>query len=238
MAQNQNDPFWIQKRLMGWLGLQDPLVLDIGANKGQTIQNYRHILPRCRIHAFEPTPGVFRDLNQAFGETPGVTLYRAAVVEYPGPVRFYVNSMTSTNSTLPRPKRDRRYFPTRSKHVTSPEVPGIRLDDFWAQKVFPAPDIIKLDIQGGELPALRGAVKLLDEARPGVICTEVQFIPLYEGATNYHDLANFLRARGYGLYNLTGLHRSANAGQLTYGDAIFVSDHFRKTVLDPRPQEP
>ena len=51
-------------------------------------------------------------------------------------------------------------------HETSIEVTGISLDDFVYKDGNQAPDVIKMDIEGGEVLAFEGMTRLLVEARP------------------------------------------------------------------------
>jgi hypothetical protein len=94
-----------------------------------------------------------------------------------------------------------------------------------------------MDIQGGELGALRGARGLLERGAIRVIFTEAMFVPHYEGAPLYHDLAAYLAGFGYSLYDLF-LAAHGNNGQLRYGDAIFVSARTRREVVDQQAPEP
>ena len=52
------------------------------------------------------------------------------------------------------------------------EVPVVALDDFFAEQGF-LPDLVKMDIQGGEWLALRGMTRLLAARKPLAILTEI-----------------------------------------------------------------
>jgi FkbM family methyltransferase len=47
-------------------------------------------------------------------------------------------------------------------------VPTVSLD--WLLDRFPAPSFVKIDVEGGELAVLKGASRLLSEARPAILC--------------------------------------------------------------------
>ncbi|MBV8586836.1 MAG: FkbM family methyltransferase, partial [Verrucomicrobia bacterium] len=88
-------------------------------------------------------------------------------------------------------------------------------------------DFLKLDIQGFELQALRGAESVLD--RTNVIHCEVEFAPMYAGVALFSEIELHLRQRGFELVDLVHEARSpycagsgtATADQLIWGDAVF-----------------
>ena len=56
--------------------------------------------------------------------------------------------------------------------VRASKVGVVRLDDFVYKQKHPAPDLIKIDVEGYEVMVLKGAEKILREKRPWVICEE------------------------------------------------------------------
>jgi hypothetical protein len=79
-----------------------------------------------------------------------------------------------------------------------------------------------MDIQGGELDALRGAQRLLEGHRIDVIVSEAMFVPHYEGAPLAWQQWALLASHGYTLF---GYFEQvwASKGQMRFGDAIFLS---------------
>jgi hypothetical protein len=92
------------------------------------------------------------------------------------------------------------------------------LDGLVASGEVRAPDLIKLDVQGYELEALRGAAKALRSAT-AVIC-EVSFRRLYENQALFPDVLAFLGEQGF---QLRAFGSSLNPGEaLVQADALFV----------------
>src|SRR4051812_28059859 len=60
-------------------GKADPLVFDVGANTGQTIELMRSTFPRPRIFSFEPSPKSFDSLRAKYGLDKSITLENAAL---------------------------------------------------------------------------------------------------------------------------------------------------------------
>ena len=76
------------------------------------------------------------------------------------------------------------------KSALCTDVPCVKLDDFVAGRALP--DVIKIDVEGAESDILKGAGKLLNQARPHLICE------LHDAANSEFVQAQ-LRSKGYGL---------------------------------------
>lgn len=101
------------------------------------------------------------------------------------------------------------------------EVQQIRLEE--AIHEHSEIDLLKLDIQGYELEALKGCGKLLDHIK--IITTEIEFVTLYDGQPLFGDIDVFLRSHGFRMLNLYELYTHPN-GQLTAGDAVYLNSKY------------
>ena len=93
-----------------------------------------------------------------------------------------------------------------------------RLDDVLQRADIAAPALLKLDVQGYELQALRGCETLLD-AFAWVYC-ECSFVELYEGQVLADEVIAWLRAHGFallGAYNMAFDH----AARAVQADFLF-----------------
>jgi len=80
-------------------------------------------------------------------------------------------------------------------------------------------DLLKMDVQGSELMALRGADRALASAR--FILAEVSFAPLYEDSCVFGEVFDHLSSRGFRLLSLQEGFRGHD-GELLQGDALFA----------------
>lgn len=232
------DAFEIQKRLLEGLGITTPIIFDVGANQGQSVRNYRRVFPDATFHCFEPFPASVAVLQKCLGNDPRVVINPLAVADQSGKREFYVNeAMHFTNSFFPRPIQARRYFPKQAMMESRISVNCTTIDAYLREKKPLKIDILKMDIQGGEVMALRGAVDTLTQHVPHVVYTETFFVPHYQGAPLLYDLWSFLAEYGYTLFDLDSLNRAHN-GQLRFGNVLFVSPLLRQRVIDQQPEEP
>lgn len=232
-----SNPFDAQCQLIKNLNKTDISILDVGANKGQTARRYRSQFPTAEIYCFEPFPDSIAELEKQFFDDRKIHIVPKAVAQEKGTATFYVNEFDATNSLLPRPTSDRRYYPKSAGPKNTIEVDVINLDEFLRTSNISMVDILKFDIQGGELNALHGAESLLRAGSTSLIYTEIMFTPHYENSPLFHDIWSFLSKFGYSLFDIYELQRAIN-GQIRFGDAIFVSESVRNNVLNKYSEEP
>jgi len=102
-------------------------------------------------------------------------------------------------------------------------------------------DLLKIDIQGAELEAFRGAPRLLKDAV--MVWTEVEFVPMYKNQPLYGDVDAELRKSGLMFHTFVGLSGraykplapggdiNAKVNQMLWGDAIYIKDIMRLDEL-------
>ena len=90
------------------------------------------------------------------------------------------------------------------------------------------PFLIKVDVQGAELDALRGASKILQQT--DLIVLEVVLFDYFEGGNKFLDVISFMSERGFVVYDIFGMHYRLLDGALSQVDISFVAEGsiFRK----------
>lgn len=87
-------------------------------------------------------------------------------------------------------------------------------------------DFIKLDIQGGELNALKGAKESLEKVI--ALEVEIEFQPIYKDQPLFNDINSYLQKDGFEFIDFSRLVRwgrediYATVGQCVWGDALFM----------------
>jgi FkbM family methyltransferase len=231
------DPFYAQKEFIDRMGVSKPVIFDVGAHKGETVSRYRALFPDSTIYCFEPFPENVKVLRSRFSSDPSVHVYECAVSDVNGKKTFYVNENDATSSLLPRTKDGRRYYSKAADSLSTVEVDALTIDEILKQNSIDRIDILKFDIQGGELMALKGAEKALQENRVSVIYTETLFVPHYENNPLLLDLWKYLDQYSYTFFDIYDLYRATN-GQLRFADTLFISKDTRSRVLDSSKEEP
>ena len=215
-----SDPF---EQLLRLIGPEGPSlsIVDGGANKGRTVARFLEVFPGSTIRAYEPSRHLSRKLVKRFALQTGVLVRAVALGATAGVMTFNVLESQTCSSLL---------SPTgiREKHAGKPmglarteSVEVVRLDG----EMRTAPDIIKLDLQGYELEALRGAEGLLHGVT-AVLC-EVSFADLYQDQPLGGEVTGWMRERGFGLEGLYAPWFDG-AGELISADALFFRNQVRR----------
>jgi FkbM family methyltransferase len=165
------------------------VVWDIGANMGLFSFAAAAIAGReGRVLAVEPDThlaGLLRRSADGPGRHAPVEILPAAVSADVTVAKFHVARRNRATSHLAG------FGTAMAGGVRSTQlVPAVTLD--WLAHRFPAPDVIKIDVEGAELAVLNGGARVLDGC-PAVIC-EV-------GAQNAQAVSALLGGRGYTLYD-------------------------------------
>jgi FkbM family methyltransferase len=195
-------------------GLQIRSAIDGGAYNGGWARELREIYPDAQVLSIEPREECIPDLEQAARDLPGVRYAATCIGSYEGEVQFNVHD--SQSSMLDNS--------IGQKFGTLKVYPITRLDTLVQKLKFPWPDLIKLDLQGAELEALRGGTECLKRAQ--ALFLEVSFIPLQKNSPLLFDVVSFCHEHGFRVYDISGLWHRPLDGALAQGDFFFIrEDH-------------
>ncbi len=191
-----------------WLGVYEPnlqqaikdlilpgsVVYDVGANIGYiSLSLAKAVSASGHVYAFEALPDNFARVQkniQLNGQQDTITPVHAAVIEASHPVTFLVgpsNGMGKVSGSAGRQE---------VVYEQSLTVSGLSLDDYVYQQGNPAPQVVKMDIEGGEVLALPGMRRILHEAHP-LLLLELH------GPESARAARTILAENGYRLFNMT-----------------------------------
>lgn len=213
-----NDPVQDMARLLETRSVKH--VVDGGAHTGHFSRQIASAFPSSKIEAFEPASETHRALEGAIAKWPRIRAHKLALGASSETRTFHNNQAPQTSSLKRVTPAGERYFPGLVTETGQEEVRIVALGDFCLERGIDQLDIIKLDIQGGEMDALMGAGDQV--ANASIVFIEVLFLQIYEDSALFSDLDMFLRSKGLDLFQFYGLVRSPIDGRLLYGDALFA----------------
>jgi FkbM family methyltransferase len=132
---------------------------DVGACLGYySMLAARLVGPEGSVHAFEPVPWIVPLLEENLGDFPRARVIEKAICDKTGPAKLHLAKLPWIGTSSIKPEGAGRQ---------EADVLTTSLDEYcYSREVFP--DFIKLDVEGVEEPALRGAERLLREKSPTV----------------------------------------------------------------------
>jgi FkbM family methyltransferase len=174
------------------------VALDIGANIGaHTLGLARSVGPNGHVFAFEPTHFAFEKLRCNLALNPVLeerVTARQILLEKSSEThvkaQIYASWPLETEEPL-HPKHRGRLVSTKNARVDT-------LDGFWEREGLDRLQLIKLDVDGYELPVLQGGLKTLTRFRPTLVMEMSPYVHA-EHSNSFSALVELLAQAGYSL---------------------------------------
>ncbi len=197
--------FWDGYRNFEYLDIFEKLIrkisvfYDVGANIGLYSIVAGTVNKRIQVRSFEPSNGPFHYLqrNASINQLANTKIEQIALADTNGSLNFY-QVANSKYTYLKHNLAGEGNFNAKesNKQFETTSVKSCTLDTY-AQGESHTIELIKLDTEGTEHLILNGAVRVLDEMRPIVIC-ETLFSMIEE------ELEDLFRSRNYKFFNHKG----------------------------------
>lgn len=210
------------------LGTIPSNVILVGAWEGGEVKGFLEEGVQ-NVYLFEAEPSAINILKKSYGDDIRVRLFEGAVAAEAGNVKkFHVLNHGSSSLLAPNLEVLKNILPDFLVEEEI-EVKTITLDSslrgFWGQwgddKLL---NLAILDIQGGELEALKGATELLADI--GWIQSEVSTTELYQGQNTLAELDVFLKAKGFARVSAR-IYPDRNHGDVLYFRPNLIAKSFR-----------
>jgi FkbM family methyltransferase len=179
------------------------VVFDLGANLGQyTLLAAKCVGAQGRVHSFEPSHRMFRELefNVRLNGLSDICVLNCLAV-----------SDACDTAKLSRYEEGAEVFGSLGSHkrkggtiVGYEEVKTVRFDDYVQEMSIGRVDFIKMDIEGAELLALRGAERLLSRTDAPTILLEMADVNTDGFAYKAVETWDYLESLGYRMYRFDG----------------------------------
>ncbi len=188
-------------------------LLDVGAHRGETVDQVHEVFPQCPIHAFEPVKSNFEVLSQRYDGVSNVRLYHTALGATEGEVEIVLQHDSQTHSL--------RHVAAAEAGQRKESIRVMTLDGWVKSSGKPEANFLKIDTEGFEMEVLRGGESLLRSGAINWIVCEATLDPDDNEHTQLNVLTTHLSALGYrlaGLYDQTQWQKPC---RLSYFNALF-----------------
>jgi FkbM family methyltransferase len=185
-------------------------ILDVGANKGQSIDFFLKINPNAEFDAFEPNKKLFVYLQNKYKtntkQIQNIRLHNFGVSNIKGELVFHENILDET-STFEELNMDSKYLEKKAKVlgvtkekiiVDNYKVNVIRLVDFLKENPNKEYDVLKIDVEGHELQCLQGLFADEETVLPiRFIQLESHNDDMYLSNNQHQDIETILNKNGF-----------------------------------------
>ncbi|MBP6686769.1 MAG: FkbM family methyltransferase [Lacibacter sp.] len=186
---------------------QEQVIIDVGANRGQTISFFLNVFPKAVIYAFEPNKKVFEIAVNRFKQFPSIKLYNKGISNKNGKHVFY-ESILSETSTLEELNINSNYLSAKAKILgvkptgviaRNYEIDVITINSFLAGVQQTKIHILKIDTEGHEYKCLQGVFSNY-KISIDYIQLEYHHDDMYLNKTDYNNIQGILKQHNFVLH--------------------------------------
>jgi FkbM family methyltransferase len=196
-------------------------IIDVGANEGQYAEELLAHGFNGKIYSFEPIPSVFEKMKtKSRKNTSQWIMINRGLGSEEAELPINVSANFASSSLYQVGEKSLAAEPaTRTTHQEKVKI--TTLDSYFSkQSFFDKEVMLKLDVQGFELEALKGAVKHLENIK--VVQVELSFTEVYKSAPLYLDIINFLKQYNFELFTFFPVFVDSGSGRMLQADGLFI----------------
>ncbi len=210
---------------------QSPIIFDIGANKGQSINRFLNLNNNPIIHAFEPNIDEFNILKNKFHSVSNVKLNNFGIGNEKTKKKFFKAKHSGNSSFVPI-KKNTKWIKLRSEQLgieqknyyeEGSNVMLETVDTYCSSHSINHIDIMKVDTQLFEEEVLIGSKKMLESQKIDAIELEIVFSDAYEKYYSFSDLEKYLIPNNYRFAAIKLNNNNIFSGSIFFADILFLN---------------
>ncbi len=210
------------------LKCEEPVIFDVGANDGESIERFKKIFSKSKIYSFEPDDNAFQRLKKNYYNKENIEIFDFGISNRDGNQQFYSYDHDKISSLM-QLDANSKLFKSRKIAKNSGEdfeklkdIKILKLDSFVKDKNIPRINILKIDVQGYEPEVIEGAKYLIENNKIDIIEMEIILGYGYSKSISFYDIEkNFIKQE----YKLAAINYDSNI--ISYSnyqiDVIYVS---------------
>ncbi len=196
-------------------GIDFRYILDVGANLGEWTRLAKEVYPDSVFYMIEPLSEMEANLSKICIDFPGTKYFSNAAGNKMG--EHILTTWGDDLSGASCLKEENEYLMSLNKQRI---VKIITIDSLIESGQINVPDLVKLDVQGFELEALKGATKLFGYTEAFIL--ETSLFEFTQGTPILSEVIKFMSERGYEIYDFPGFLRRPYDGALAQIDVCFA----------------
>jgi FkbM family methyltransferase len=216
------EEFSYQKYFASIISNKKPIILDVGAHKGESIKFFKSIFANSTIYSFEPNPENFLELKK-IATNYNTSAFELAVGQKKETVTFYNQSISHLGSVLPINKNSQDSL-GYAENATNKKirVQQVSLDDFMKNLGIHKVDLLKIDVQSYEIEVLKGALSLLKTV--SCVSLEISLYDFYQTTTHskLFQIEKIMNESGMALWDIAKVSKNPKNLRTDWFEAVYV----------------
>ena len=226
-----------EKTLKILLNEKNPIIFDVGANIGTSLDEFKEWWPGSSVHCFEPQKECWDSLDEKALKYKNSFINKYAVGNNHKKLStFYshdissgisgfnkVNLQSEDSLYLEKVKKSKSNSLEKYEETINHErtVEIHRLDEYLKSKEIEKINLLKIDTQGFEPEVIEGLGDFIKNV--DVVITELMFYDYYERSLSFFDIERFLVPAGFQLYDINHISKNPMNGRTDWVDVIYVN---------------
>jgi len=213
---------------------KNPVIFDVGGNKGQSVDKFIKIFSNPIIHSFEPIKSEYDFMYSKFKDNNNIFLNNFALGNKKEEKEFNITANTK-NSSFYKINKNTEWLKTRSKQYNTTEegyvVPKQKviintIDNYCKDKKIDRIDLLKIDTQGYEDKVLEGSFNTIKNNKLRAILTEIIFDNVYEKYFSFSDIEKYLIPYNFRMVGIDLQNNSLFSGSIFFADVYYFNKKF------------
>lgn len=195
-------------------------IIDIGANEGQFALKFSKILPKAKIHSFEPISKCFASLKENTKKI-NIEYHNMGVGDEYSEKKINVYKHSPSSSLMEMAELHEDLFPHSVGHQEETIIVD-RLDTIFKDKTLQPNILVKIDVQGYEPNVILGGKETIKKTK--VVIIEMGYSKLYVGQKLFDDLYLMLYEIGFRFKGNIAQTLNGKDGSVLYSDSVFINE--------------
>ncbi len=214
----------LDETIISLINKQNPIIFDVGAHNGETIQRFNKVFKSPIFHCFEPQKDCFENLKKF--DSKNVFLNNFALGEKKEIKEINILNESASSSLYNLDENST--FLNNLKKVDTQKISISTIDDYVMENSIKTIDLLKIDVQGYEDQVLKGALKSLEKFF--LIEVEIIFVDYYEKKKSFYDIEKTFLNNNFELYSISTPQFTKNY-RVKWLDALYVNTNLLSNYL-------
>jgi FkbM family methyltransferase len=213
--------------------IDNPIIFDVGGNRGQSIERFKKLFKNPTIHSFEPIKSEFDFMKKKFKSEKNIYLNNFALGDKIEEKEFNITAKKS-NSSFNKINLEGKWIKMRSSQyktkiesfvASRQKVKIYTLDQYCLDKKINKIHLLKIDTQGYEDKVLHGSMNQL-KINIKAIVTEIIFDNVYNKYFSFSDIEKYILPNNFRMIGIDLANNNLFSGLSFFANVYYFNKKY------------